>query len=64
MDIAAILTAAAVLLTAVVTGFIAIRREIVKVHVIVNQQRSDMIKQIKALKRFIRAKGGDPEDAR
>jgi hypothetical protein len=63
MDTAAILTAASVLLTAVVAGFIAILREIRGVHKIVNQQRSDMLDEIKTLKKYIRSEGGDPNDA-
>lgn len=63
MDTAAIITAVSVLFTAMVTGFIAIRREIKSVHKIVNQQRTDMMDEIKALKRMIVASGGDPEDA-
>ena len=63
MDWAAVLTAASVLLTAFVAGFIAIRREIKSVHKIVNQQRTDMLNEIKALKRMIRREGGDPNDA-
>lgn len=63
MDIAAIITAASVLLTAVVGGVIAVIREVRSVHKIVNQQRSDMLDEIKALKRLIRSEGGDPDDA-
>ena len=63
MELAAVLTAISVLFGAVVTGVIAIIREVRRVHVIVNQQRTDMLKEIKALKRMIVAGGGDPEDA-
>jgi hypothetical protein len=63
VDTAAIITAASVLFGAVVTGVIAIIREVRSVHKIVNQQRSDMLDEIKALKRFIRSEGGDPNDA-
>jgi hypothetical protein len=74
VDTAAIITAASVLLTAAVAGFIAIRREIrearaeaqadiADVHKIVNQQRTDMLDEIKTLKKYIRSEGGDPEDA-
>jgi hypothetical protein len=63
VNVAAILTAASVLFTALVGGVIAIIREIRSVHKIVNQQRTDMIAEIKALHRMIRSSGGDPEDA-
>jgi hypothetical protein len=54
MEIAAIITAVSVLLTAMVTGFIQIRHEVRSVHRIVNQQRTDMIEEIKTLRAIMR----------
>lgn len=62
METAAIITAVSVLLTAMVTGFIQIRHEIRGVHKIVNQQRTDMINEIKTLRAIIRTGGGDPDE--
>lgn len=62
MSTAAILTASAALFTALVAGVLAIIREIRSVHAIVNQQRTDMLAEIRDLKRSLRAHGGDPED--
>jgi hypothetical protein len=62
VNTAAIITACSVLFTAVVGGVIAIIREIRSVHRIVNQQRTDMLAEIRDLKRSLRAHGGDPEE--
>ena len=63
MSAAAILTASAVLFTAIVTGALAVIREIRGVHAIVNQQRTDMLDEIRDLKRSVRALGGDPDQS-
>lgn len=75
MDVAAVITAASVLLTALLSGIVVIIREVrqarteakadvADVHKIVNQQRTDMLAEIKALKKMVRRRGGNPEDVR
>lgn len=74
MTIAAIITATSVLITALAGAMVAIIRELragradthretASIHKIVNQQRTDMMAEIDALKRMVRSGGGDPEDA-
>lgn len=61
MALAAIITSASILFTSLVAGVIAIIREVRSVHAIVNQQRTDMLEEIRDLKQSLRAHGGDPD---
>jgi len=74
MNTAAIITSVSLLITAIVGAVLAVirelragraatRRETESIHKIVNQQRTDMMAEISALKRMVTARGGDPEDA-
>lgn len=72
MVIAAIITASATLLATLLAGIVAIIREVragrretkaevASVHTIVNQQRTDMLKEIRQLKKALRAQGVNPD---
>jgi hypothetical protein len=74
VNLAAIITATAVMITALTGAVVAIirelragradtKRETDSIHKIVNQQRTDMVAEIAALQRMIRHGGGDPDDA-
>ena len=62
-DTALIITAVAGLISALTGATALIVAEIRRVHKIVNQQRTDMMNEIRALKDMIRSEGGDPESA-
>lgn len=74
MDAAALVSSLGVLITAVAGAAVAVIHEVrasrkatardaASIHEIVNQQRTDMMAEIAALKALVKANGGDPADA-